>query len=191
VAQHYPEFVVFRLATIAGAVLISLGWFTNHFFLQTVALESGINLKGYYAEVPLILGLIGCMLLMGNTATIDTGIMDENAHTFFASNFFKVTLLAQILNTVICTLLSKKTKLISTYNLYAKYFVIFLLILQGIDGSIKELFMGLGSDKDKFLEWTLTATVISMFLSFGADVLKYEFEFVDTSNKGQLTINEE
>lgn len=131
------------------------------------------------------------MLLMGNTATIDTGIMDENAHTFFASNFFKVTLLAQILNTVICTLLSKKTKLISTYNLYAKYFVIFLLILQGIDGSIKELFMGLGSDKDKFLEWTLTATVISMFLSFGADVLKYEFEFVDTSNKGQLTINEE
>lgn len=48
VAQHYPEFVVFRLSTITGAALIILGWFTNHFVLRTVALESGIDLKKYH-----------------------------------------------------------------------------------------------------------------------------------------------
>lgn len=35
------------------------------------------------------------------------------------------------------------------------------------------------SDKDKFLEWTLTATVISMFLSIGLDVSKFEFVYVE------------
>jgi hypothetical protein len=76
VAQHYPEFVVFRTTTISGAVLIILGWMTNHFFLQTFCREHGINLKKYYAQIPLILGIIGGLLLMGNTATIDTGLMN-------------------------------------------------------------------------------------------------------------------
>ena len=39
VAQHYPEFVVFRLSTVTGAALIILGWFTNHFVLRTIAVE--------------------------------------------------------------------------------------------------------------------------------------------------------
>jgi hypothetical protein len=38
VAQHYPEYFVFRLSTITGSALIVLGWLTNHFLLQTLAL---------------------------------------------------------------------------------------------------------------------------------------------------------
>ncbi len=32
-AQHYPEFVFFRTATISGSVLMMLGWATNYFYL--------------------------------------------------------------------------------------------------------------------------------------------------------------
>jgi len=87
--------------------------------------------------------------------------------------------LAQIYNTVICTDLHRKTKLVSKINLYAKYFVLALLLLQLIDGTIKDYLMGVESDKNKFLEWTMTATVISMFISIGVDVNKYEFVFVN------------
>lgn len=34
-----------------------------------------------------------------------------------------------------------------------------------------------GKDKGKFLEWTLTVTVISMFISIAMDARKYEFVY--------------
>lgn len=37
VAQHYPEYLIFRLSTITGSVLIVLGWLTNYFFLETIS----------------------------------------------------------------------------------------------------------------------------------------------------------
>lgn len=156
---------------------------TNYFFLQTFCREHGINLKKYYPQIPLVLGIMGGLLLMGNTATIDTGKMNEKLHEFCASKFFIVTLIAQIYNTYICTDLQRKTHAISRTNLYLKYFVLFMLILQIIDSSIKgegplfEERFAVGSDKDKFLEWTLTATVISNFLSIGLDVSKFEFVY--------------
>ncbi len=61
--------------------------------------------------------------------------------------------------------------------------MLLLLILQIIDSSIKgegplfEEGKGEGSDKGKFLEWTLTATVISNFLSIGVDVWRFEFVY--------------
>ena len=48
VAQHYPEFVFFRIATISGAVLVILGWFTNHFYLRTICDEKVFNIKKYH-----------------------------------------------------------------------------------------------------------------------------------------------
>lgn len=47
--------------------------------------------------------------------------------------------------------------------------------------------MGLRGDKDKFLEWSLTATVISMFISMAYDLKNFEFVFVDTSKKQDET----
>jgi hypothetical protein len=79
---------------------MALGWLTNHFYLQTVAKETGFPIYKYHIEVFLIVGLIGSMLLMGNTATIDTGKMNEDWHSTCASNFFVFTLIAQTLNTI-------------------------------------------------------------------------------------------
>ena len=36
VAQHYPEFLSFRLGTITCSALIVLGWLTNYFVLKTI-----------------------------------------------------------------------------------------------------------------------------------------------------------
>ena len=114
---------------------------------------------------------MGGLLLMGNTATIDTGNMNKGLHGFCASRFFIVTFIAQIYNTVICAYLSDKTKSITKTNLYVKYGILALLALQGIDSTIKGycLYDDLNNDKSKFLEWTLTATIISMFISIGMD----------------------
>lgn len=80
--------------------------------------------------------------------------------------------------------MQKKTNALNKYNMYLKYFILLLLLIQLIDSSINNsnlLFMsGVHSDKGNFFEWTLTATVISMFLSIGLDANKYEFVFTES-----------
>ena len=124
---------------------------------------------------------------MGNTASIDTGNMNKNLHVFCASKFFIVTFIAQIYNTVICSYLSDKTKSITKTNLYVKYGILALLALQGIDSAIKGygLYDDSNNDKSKFLEWTLTATIISMFISIGMDGKRFQFVYTDVSKEYQ------
>lgn len=69
---------------------------------------------------------------MGNTATIDTGKMNEKWHTTCASTFFIFTLTAQVLNAVIYTLVYNKTKAVSYNNLIFKYVLLGLLVIQGL-----------------------------------------------------------
>lgn len=77
VAQHYPEFVIFRLSTITGSALLVLGWVTNYLFLKTFTRDHQINLRKYHAKIPLIMGMTAGILLMFSTALIDTGIMND------------------------------------------------------------------------------------------------------------------
>ena len=86
-ARHYPEFVIFRTATISGSVLSALGWFTNHFYLKSIAYEKVININKYKPQVILVIGLMGSFLLMGSTANIDTGKQNMKWHTACASSF--------------------------------------------------------------------------------------------------------
>lgn len=69
---------------------------------------------------------------MGNTATIDTGKMNDKWHTFCASNFFIFTLAAQVYNAIVYSLVYQKTKAVSYDNLIFKYVIIALLALQGL-----------------------------------------------------------
>ncbi len=80
----------------------------------------------------------GC-LLMGSTAAIDTGHMNETFHVICASSFFILTFFAQIYNTIIVVYLSTQTKVISKPNLYFKYFILLLLLIQLILSSEKGL----------------------------------------------------
>ena len=75
------------------------------------------------------LGYFYCLLTI-NTATIDTGYMNKHLHGFCASRFFIFTLFAQVYNTAICVHLYNKTKALNLYNLYLKYFMFALLVVQ-------------------------------------------------------------
>lgn len=67
--------------------------------------------------------------------------------------------------------------------MYLKYFILALLAVQLVDSSISgidvaDMFEGEdNSPKSNFFEWTLTATVISMFLSIGLDANQYELVY--------------
>jgi len=103
-------------------------------------------------------------------------------HEFCARNFFVWTLIAQIYNIVICHDLSQKTKAISKINLYLKYAVLIAIVVQILEGVSKGLswfnFNGHdGKDKGKFLEWTMTVTVISMFISIGMDARNFQYSY--------------
>ena len=157
-----------------------LGWFTNYFYLQSIARDHVFNVKQYYPQLNVVLGLIGGMLLMGNTATIDTGKMNEKWHTSCASSFFIFTLTAQVYNAIIYSLVYSKTKAVSYNNLLFKYALIALLVFQlllsafqgnmGGFWNMNELNMESANSLDILLEWTLTATVIMGFYSMALDV---------------------
>ena len=179
VAQHYPEYVFFRLATISGAVLLILGWISNYFYLLSVAQEKAYKLPLFQSEICTILGITGSLFLMGSTANIDTGKMNTKWHTLCASRFFLLTVIAQIYNTIICTIVQTNTRGLSEGNLVFKYGLIGLILLQLMVSVVKGFwddFEGLDpNSKAQFLEWTLTITVIMGFFSMGLDCKKWKF----------------
>ena len=141
--------------------------------LKTVSVEHGINLGKYHPKIPLVAGIMGGLLLMVNTATIDTGHMNEHLHEWCAMSFFIITFFAQIYNTVIVVDLQNKTNAFSESNLYLKYVILGLLGIQLVGSvAIEQGLTGYvipNDDKGNFYEWTLTATIISMFISIGID----------------------
>lgn len=127
---------------------------------------------------------------MGNTGTIDTGVMNWTWHGICASTFFILTFAAQIYNTLICRKMKQAGARLSNINMKVKYFILVLLLIQlvysvlpGTDGLENE---ELNSKKSNFTEWTLTATVISMFLSIGMDANQFEFVYTPAQ---QTTLN--
>lgn len=122
--------MIFRIATISGSVLTALGWFTNHFYLKTIAYERVININKYKPQVILVIGLMGSMSLMGSTANIDTGKQNMNWHTACASTFFVTTLVAQMLNTLLFMKLSFSFNAVNKTLVYCKIFQLTLIFIQ-------------------------------------------------------------
>lgn len=191
-AKHYPEFVFFRISTISGGVLIVLGWLTNHFYLKSICKEAAFRLDKYLPQIPLILGMIGGMMLMGSTANLDTGKQSSNWHTFCASRFFLFTVLALIFNTVLYYIVHSKIGKVRTANLYFKLVMLGAIVLQLYISATygefdAETWEGLGS-VNVFLEWTLTLTVLANFYSIGVDVEGFQFVY-EVTDKKELPIH--
>ena len=149
--------------------------------LKTVSVEHGINLAKYHPQFPLVAGIMGGLFLMVNTATIDTGHMNEHLHEWCASSFFIISFFAQVYNVVIVVDLQNRTQAFSQPNIYLKYFILAMLALQLTDSvAVGQGLTGYvvpNDDKGNFLEWTLTATIISMFLSIGIDCSRFELVY--------------
>jgi hypothetical protein len=161
-------------------MLIILGWLTNHFFIKHISREASFRVEKYLPEIPLTMGIMGAMLLMGSTANLNTGRHHPQWHFFCATRFFLFTVLALIYNTVLYCIIYVQTKKVSLYNLIFK-----VLLLAGI---FIQFFIGYyyGSSLDNsasdtksvigvILEWTLTITVIANFYSMALDVDGFVF----------------
>lgn len=131
-AGHYPNFIIFRITTISGSVLIILGWFVNHFFIRSLCLEQGFRIKKYRPEISLILGEMGGVGLMGSTANIDTGIRNGTWHQHCAAVFFLFTTLAIFYNTFIYWVVERKTSCIGKRSMNTKLLLVLAMLLQAL-----------------------------------------------------------
>ena len=120
---------------------------------------------------------MGGLLLMVNTATIDTGHMNETLHEWCAASFFIITFFSQVYNTVIVVDIQKRTKAFSQANVYFKYAILAALAVQLVGNYGQQGRLLPNSDKGNFYEWTLTATIISMFISIGLDCGRFELVY--------------
>jgi hypothetical protein len=125
----------------------------------------------------MIMGMMGSMGLMGSTASIDTGIRNQDWHTRCASTFFVFTFFAQTYNTIICSIVRYKIKNLNLANVYLKLLLLALNIIQlyisshhGAIGLFNfDYDLSLGNDIDKLLEWTFTFTIMTGFYSMALD----------------------
>jgi uncharacterized membrane protein (DUF2068 family) len=190
-ADHYPEFILFRISTIAGSALVLLGWLANHFFLKSVAREKTLRLGRYRPEVSLILGMMGAMCLMGSTANIDTGVHNGHWHQRCAASFFLLTSLAIFYNTFLCWVVYSKASGITATSMAVKAILTLLMILQmaiswkygesGTGGQIR-------SDIGNIIEWTYSFTIAFVYLSMGSDAKAFMFvyEYSSQSEKDYI-----
>jgi hypothetical protein len=158
---------------------VILGWLTNHFYLKSISREAAFRIEKYYPEIPLIMGLMGGMLLMGSTANLDTGKRNGKWHTFCASKFFLFTLVALLYNTVLYCIVHSKIRKVSLPNLYFKLALVAALLIQlyiSLEYGLTEVAEGYES-VHVIIEWTLTATVIANFYSMSIDVNNFKFVY--------------
>ena len=185
-AQHYPEFIIFRLGTISNGVLMILSYFMNHFYLKTVCYEHIVNLNKYKPKLTLFLGTLGVFALFVNTATIDTGKMNEKLHVACAGSFFLLTILACLYNTFVYSMIYlEKKRVIGSWALVAKLVLSAALILQAYLDVTSQAFYSYEAYKSSnlahYLEFTLAFTVLGYFFVMGFDLKGYQMVYKSKS----------
>jgi hypothetical protein len=179
--RHYPEYIYFRIGTIAGAVFNILTYFVNYFWQHQLCREAMINVRKFHTKIPLLTGTIGILFLFVSTATIDTGRMDDNLHVHSAGLFFIFTVVACLLNTLVCWLINSAsdTKKISSLSMDLKIVLCVLLLIQAVlqvfyaDG----FFAVVKSDLGHILEYTLSFTVSAYMLLFAYDFKDFKMAY--------------
>jgi hypothetical protein len=78
----------------------------------------------------LVIGILGSIALMGSTALIDTGHQNMTWHQHCAATFFVLTIIAQLYNTVIYSMLWYKNKFGNVILVYTKIVIAILFIIQ-------------------------------------------------------------
>lgn len=71
--NHYPEYIFYRVPTIAGSLFLIFGWIANHFHLHYIGEKKCIDINKYKPYLILIMGIAGSLFLMGSAVNIDLG----------------------------------------------------------------------------------------------------------------------
>lgn len=181
-AQHYPEFVFFRVGTITGAVFLLLSHVLSYFWMFQSAIASGYNIRKYYPAVATVLGIAASLFLMGSTATIDTGIHNTNLHVLCASSFFIFSILSCWYYTFVSYVLFYKAQAGTKENLFFKLSLSLAFAYQAyLEYKYSEgrLFRHeLRSPETNTLEYTLAFSILAQFLLVAWDLGAYKMAYV-------------
>ena len=151
-----------------------LGHFTNHFIIMQKCYDKVFQIKKYHPEIMLVMGIMGCLFLMGNTALIDTGIMNTPLHVACAGQFFICSILATFYNTFIGWILFRKAKVSGCFSFILKLGLAVALFFQGyLSFSNSDIKGGIHN----YLEFTLAFSVIGNFLILAYDARKWNFVY--------------
>lgn len=177
IAAHYPEYILFRIATISGSVLLILGYLTNNFYLRTIAKENNWRLTPFLPTLAMILGIMGGLALMGSTANSDTGQRNPHWHQRCAMTFFLASILATWLNNIMGWIVYLNIKTLNKKLLIVKTVNSLLIYLQAV---ISALYATKVENLNKFLEWTLTYSLLFGFYLISLDVTEFNFVHIKT-----------
>ena len=158
-----------------------LSFFFNYFYIITISKEHAFHVKKYKPKITLLLGILGIMALFGNTATIDTGRMNEKWHVTCAGTFFVLTILACLYNTILFWIIYLKIKTVKLWSLILKTILSVGLILQAYldveSGSLGSYESFKSSDLAHYLEFTLAFTLLGYFAVMGADLRGFKMVY--------------
>jgi hypothetical protein len=129
-ADHYPEYIVFRIGTISGAIFLMLSHVMSYFWLCQTAYDNAFNLRKYWPGIGTTLGMAGAMFLMGSTATLDTGKHNTNWHVMCAGSFFILSILAVWYYTIMSVVLYANAQAGGQISLGLKIAGSLLILLQ-------------------------------------------------------------
>ncbi len=180
-ADHYPEFIFFRIGTITGAVFLVLSHVMSYFWVCQTARDHAFNISKYRPGIGTIMGMTGSMFLMGSTATLDTGKHNTNWHVFCAGNFFVWNIFSVWYYTYVSYILYSKVKAGGKVSLIIKVVLSFLIVIQVyLDTKAHGLTImhRLHSHLSNILEYTLAFSLLGFFLINAYDLRSYKLAYV-------------
>ena len=158
-----------------------LSFFFNYFYIITISKEHAFHVKKYKPQITLFFGILGIIALFGNTATIDTGRMNEKWHVTCAGTFFVLTILACLYNTILFWIIYFHIKTVKLSSLVVKTILSLALIIQAYldvnSGSLDSYENWKSSDLAHYLEFTLAFTLLAYFAIMGLDLKGFKMVY--------------
>lgn len=109
---------------------MALSHFIVYYWVMTVGYEKVFNIAKYKPQIGTVMGIAGCLFLMGNTSTLDTGKHNTNWHVFCAVNTFGWQIFSSWYHTYISWVLYKNTKAVSFGTSVTKVVLSFAMLVQ-------------------------------------------------------------
>ena len=187
-ADHYPEFVVFRVGTISGSVLLALSNFIIYYWVMTLAHESTFDIGKYRPQIGAVFGIGGALFLMGSTANLDTGKQNGDWHVFCAGNFFAWTIFSGWYHTFLSWALYSNTKTVSLKMTLIKTALSLAILVQLIwDLSLKSMSLeeGVGDRMGNILEYTASFSSLANYLIMAVDLKDFRLQYKQKRRKVQ------
>ena len=151
----------------------------HYYWIKTLCYEKVFNIAKYRPGIGTVMGVAGCIFLMGSTANLDTGYQHPKWHIFCAVNAFGWQIFSIWYHTFISIVVYANTKASSLIMTAMKVLLSLGIVLQMLIakeyGSM--LSTQLRNTVDHILEYTLAFSVFTFFLLLAFDVRGFNLTY--------------